>query len=67
MTVASGASSSPQPTRCILGDFCHRKPSAGGVGVSSRDGMRVRWDRALPLAALVLFWILAVLAWRWLG
>jgi hypothetical protein len=26
--------------------------------------MRIRWDRVLPLTGVVLFWILAVLAWR---
>jgi hypothetical protein len=26
--------------------------------------MRFRWDRILPLLAVVVFWVLAVLAWR---
>lgn len=37
-----------------------------GRGGHSRDVMRIRWDRALPLAAVVLFWILAAWAWVWL-
>ena len=28
-----------------------------------RDEMRIRWDRVLPLAAVVIFWILVF----WLG
>jgi hypothetical protein len=28
--------------------------------------MRVRWDRALPLAGVVFFWGLVVLAWSWM-
>lgn len=28
--------------------------------------MRLRWDRILPLFAVVVFWALALLAWRWL-
>jgi hypothetical protein len=37
-----------------------------GGGAKSRDAMRIRWDRVLPLLAVVVFWILAILVWRWL-
>ena len=30
-------------------------------------GMRFRWDRILPLTAVMLFWLLAWLAWRHLA
>jgi hypothetical protein len=28
--------------------------------------VHVRWDRALPVAAVAVFWALAALAWSWL-